>query len=156
MPRLRCKRFSVFPHMFWPLISHFSLLFPFFCISSLFSFHSRVCFSFKLPFTILRSLVNSSCSCFFSSSSIVNYSSVRSNFPSIAFLFTRLGCLLEFVEEGCLDWISLFMREDYTYEPVLSLLFPLISHSAKVARSSKCLRLGLVTWRRGYPYLMIA
>ena len=137
MPCLWCRRFSIFLRMFWPLISHFSLLFPFFCVSSLFSFHSRVCFSFKLPFSILRSLVNSLCFCFFSSSSMVNYSSVRSNCPSIAFLFTRLGCLLEFVEEGCLDWVSLFVREDYPYEAVLSLLFPLISHSAKVARSLK-------------------
>ena len=29
------------------------------------------------------------------------------------------------------------MREDCPYEPILSLLFPLVSHSAKVARSLK-------------------
>ena len=29
------------------------------------------------------------------------------------------------------------MREDYLYEPVLSSLFPLVSHSTKVARSLK-------------------
>ena len=57
-------------------------------------------------------------------------------FHSFSFLFC-LGCLLEFVEEGCLDWVSLFVREDYPYEPVLSSLFPLVSHSANVARSLK-------------------
>ena len=41
------------------------------------------------------------------------------------------------MEEGCLDWVSLFVREDCPYEPVLSSLFPLVSHSAKVARSLK-------------------
>ena len=41
------------------------------------------------------------------------------------------------MEEGCLDWVSLFMREDCPYEPILSLLFLLVSHSAKVARSLK-------------------
>ena len=111
--RLMCRHFSVFSHMFWPLISHLSLLFPFFCVFSLFSFHPRFCFSFKLLFYILRSLVSSSCSCFFSFSSIVDYSFVRLDCPSIAFLFACLGCLLESVEEGCLDWVSLFVREDY-------------------------------------------
>ena len=105
--------------------------------SFLVQFSYRVCLSFKVPFSVLHSLVSFSCSCFFSHSSMVNYSSVRSNCPSIAFLFTRLGCLLKFVEEGCLDWVSLFVREDYPYEAVLSLLFPLISHFAKVARSLK-------------------
>ena len=68
---------------------------------------------------------------------MVDYSSVRSNYPSIALLFARLGYLLESVKEGCLDWVSLFVREDYPYEPVLSSLFPLVSHSAKVARFLK-------------------
>ena len=68
---------------------------------------------------------------------MVDYSFVRLDCPSIAFLFTHLGCLLESVKEGCLDWVSLFVREDYPYEPILSLLFPLVSHSAKVARSLK-------------------
>ena len=68
---------------------------------------------------------------------MVDYSSVKSNYPSIALLFARLGYLLESVQEGCLDWVSLFVREDYPYEPVLSSLFLLVSHSAKVARSLK-------------------
>ena len=68
---------------------------------------------------------------------MVDYSFVRFDCPSIAFLFTHLGCLLESVKEGCLDWVSLFVREDYPYEPILSFLFPLVSHSAKVARSLK-------------------
>ena len=135
--RLMCKCFSVFPRMFWPLISHFSLLFPFFCVFSLFSFHPRVCLSFKLPFSVLHSLVSFTCSCFFSYSSMVDYSSVRLDCTSIAFLFACLGCLLKSMEEGCLDWVGLFMREDYPYEPILSLLFPLVSHSTKVARSLK-------------------
>ena len=41
------------------------------------------------------------------------------------------------MEEGCLDWVSLFMREDCPYELVLSSLFHLVSHSTKVARSLK-------------------
>jgi len=41
------------------------------------------------------------------------------------------------VEEGSLNWVYLFMREDCPYEPVLSSLFPLVSHSAKVARFLK-------------------
>ena len=68
---------------------------------------------------------------------MVDYSSVRLDCPSIAFLFTCLGCLLRSVEEGCLDWVGLFMRENCPYEPVLTLLFLLVSCSAKVARSLK-------------------
>ena len=75
----------------------FSLMFPFFCVFSLFSFHPRVCLSFKLPFSVLLFLVSSSCSCFFSCSSMVDYSPVRLDCLSIAFLFARLGCLLESV-----------------------------------------------------------
>ena len=112
----------------------FSLMFPFFCVFSLFSFHPRVCLSFKLPFSVLLFLVSSSCSCFFSYSSMVDYSSVRLDFPSVAFLFARLGCLFKFVEESCLNWVSLFVKEDC---PLLSSLFPLVSHSAKVVRSLK-------------------
>ena len=102
-----CRRFSVFPHVFWPLILHFPLLFPFLCTLSLFSFHSRVCLSFKLPFSVLHSLVTSLCSFFFSCSSMVDYSSVKVDCPSIAFLFARLGCLLESVKGECLEWVSL-------------------------------------------------
>ena len=129
--------FLGFPRVLWPLISHFPLLFPFFYNLSLFSFYSRVCLSFKLPFSVLRSLVSSSCSCFFSCSSMVDYSSVRVDCPLIAFLFARLGCLLESVEGECLKWVSLFVGEDCPYKFVLFLLFPLVSHSTKVARSLK-------------------
>jgi len=133
--RSTCKRFSVFPHVLWPLISHFSLLFPFLYNLSLFSSYSRVCLSFKLPFSVLRFLVSSSYSYFFSCSSRLDYSSIRVDCLSIAFLFACLCSLLEAVEGECLKWASLFMREDYPYKFVLSSLFPLASHSAKVARS---------------------
>ena len=115
----------------------FSLLSHFFCIFSLFSFHPRVCLSFKLPFSILRSLVSPSCSCFFSYSSMVDYSAVRVGCPLIAFLFARLGCLLKSIEEECLKWVNLFMGEDCPHKFVLSSLFPLVSHSTKVARLLK-------------------
>ena len=114
-----------------------SLLSPFFCIFSLFSFHPRVCLSFKLPFSILRSLVSLSCSYLFSYSSMVDYSTVRVGFPLIAFLFACLGCLLESIEEECLKWVSLFMGEDCPHKFVISSLFPLVSHSTKVARLLK-------------------
>ena len=117
--------FTFFPHVSFLL--HFSL----------FNFPPRVCLSFKLPFSVLGSLVSLSCSYFFFCSSMVYYSSVRLDFPSIAFLFTHLGGLLEFVEEGCLDWVSLFVREDCPYDSVLFSLFPLVSRSAKVARFLK-------------------
>ena len=55
----------------------------------------------------------------------------------MAFLFTRLDCLLEAVEEECLKWVSLFVGEDYPHKFVLSSLFPLVSHFARVARSLK-------------------
>ena len=128
--RLTCRRFSVFPHMFGQLFYIFPSYFLSSAFFSLFSFPPRVCFSFKLPFPVLRSLVSSSCSCFFSCSFMVDYSSIRLDCPSISFLFSRLGCLLKSVEEGCLDWVSLFVREDYPYKPVLSSLLPLVSHSA--------------------------
>ena len=131
------QMFLGFPRVLWPLISHFPLLFPFFYNLSLFSFYSRVCLSFKLPFSVLRSLVSSSCSCFFSCSSMVDYSSVRVDCPSIAFLFARLGCLLESVEGECLKWVSLFVGEDCPYKFVLFLLFPLVSHFANVVRLLK-------------------
>ena len=68
---------------------------------------------------------------------MVDYSSVRVDRPSIAFLFACLGCLLELIEGECLKWASFFMGEDCQYKFVLFLLFPLVSHSAKVARSLK-------------------
>ena len=115
----------------------FSLLSPFFCIFSLFSFHPRVCLSFKLPFSILRSLVSPSCSYFFSYSFVVDYFAVKVGCPLIAFLFASLSCLLESIEEECLKWVSLFIRDDCPHKFVLSSLFPLVSHSAKVARLLK-------------------
>lgn len=66
-----------------------------------------------------------------------DYSSVRVGCPLVAFLFAHLGCLLEFIEGECLKWASLFVGEDCSYSFVLYLLFPLVSHSAKVARSLK-------------------
>ena len=93
-----CRCFLIFPHVLWPLILHFSLLIPFFYNLTLFSFCSRDCLSFKLPFSVLRSQVSFSCSYFFSCTSMVDYSVVRVDCPSIAFFFTRLGCLLESVE----------------------------------------------------------
>ena len=68
---------------------------------------------------------------------MVDYSSVRVDCPSLAFLFTRLGCLLELVEGECLKWVNFFVGEDCPYKFVLFSLFPLVSHSTKVARSLK-------------------
>ena len=96
--RLSCGHVLVFPHMFWPLVLHFSPLFPFFCIFSLFSFRSRVYFFSELPFSVLRFLVSSLYYFFFSDSSMVDYSAVRVNFPLIAFFFIYLGSLLKSIE----------------------------------------------------------
>ena len=100
MARMRslCRHVSDFPCMFWPLVLHFSLLFPFFCIFSLFNFRSRVCFFSKLPFSVLRFLVNSPCYFFFFDSSMVDYSAIKVNCPSIAFFFAHLCSLLESIE----------------------------------------------------------
>ena len=68
---------------------------------------------------------------------MVDYSSVRVDCPSVAFIFARLGCLLEALEGKCLKWVSFFVGEDYPHNFVLSSLFPLVSHSTKVARSLK-------------------
>ena len=68
---------------------------------------------------------------------MVDYSSVRVDCPLIAFLFTRLGCLLEPVEGEYLKWVSFFIGEDCPYKFVLFSLFPFVSHSTKVARSLK-------------------
>ena len=95
MARMRstCGHVSVFLRMFWPLVLHFSLLFPFFYIFSLFCFYSRVCFSFEFPFFVLRFLVSSLCF-FFSSSSMVDYSALRVDCPSVVFFFAHFGCYL--------------------------------------------------------------
>ena len=139
MARMRslCEHVLVFPRMFWPLVLHFSLLFPFFCIFSLFSFRSRVCFFSELPFFVLWFLVSSSCYFFFSDSSMVDYSVVRVNCPSIAFFFAHLCSLLESIEGECLERISFFVGEDCPYTSVLSSLFPMVSHSARAARLLK-------------------
>ena len=134
---LSCSHVLVFLRVFWPLVLHFSFLFPFFCIFSLFSFYSRVHFSFELPFSVLHFLVSSSCSLFFSNSSMVDYSAVRADCPSIAFFFTHLGSLLKFVEGERLERISSFVGEDCLYTFVLSSLFPLVSYFAEVARLLK-------------------
>ena len=135
--RSTCKFLLVFLRMFWPFISHFSFLFLFLLTPSLFSWHSRVCFSFKFSFSVLCFLVSSSCSFLFSYSSMVDYSFVKVDCPSVAFLFTHLGCLLEVIEGECLKWVSFFMGEDYPHRFVLSSLFPLVSHSTRVAKSLK-------------------
>ena len=132
-----CRHVSILPRMFWPLILHFSLLFPFFCIFSLFSLCSRVCFFSELPFSVLCFLVSAWCYFFFSDSFIVDYFAVRVNCPLIAFFFAHLCSLLESVEGKCLERISFFVGEDCPYTSILSLLFPLVSHSARVARLLK-------------------
>ena len=64
---------------------------------------------------------------------MVNYFVVRVACPSLAFLFSHLGCLLESIEGGCLERVSFFVGVDYPYTFVLFLLFPLVSCSAGVA-----------------------
>nr|POE92498.1 hypothetical protein CFP56_37943 [Quercus suber] len=68
---------------------------------------------------------------------MVDYFAVRVDCPSVAFFFAHLGCLLESVEGECLKRISFFVGEDCLYTSVLSLLFPLVSHFAGVARLLK-------------------
>ena len=68
---------------------------------------------------------------------MVDYFVVRVNCPSIAFFFTYLGSLLESVEGAFLERISFFVGEDCPYTFVLSSLFPLVSHSTRIARSLK-------------------
>ena len=70
---------------------------------------------------------------------MVDYSSIKVDCLSIVFLFARLGCLLEAVEGECLKWVNLFVEGggDCPHNFVLSSLFPLVSHSARVARSLK-------------------
>ena len=135
--RLRCIWRANFPRFSRACFGHFSLLFPFLQFLSLFNWRSRVFLFFKLSFSFLHSLVSSSCFSLFSCSSMVDYSFVRVDCPSISFLFTRLGRLLEIMEGECLKGVSLFVGEDYRYRFVLSSLFPLVSCSTRVARSLK-------------------
>ena len=65
---------------------------------------------------------------------MVDYSTVRADCPFIAFLFAHLGSLLKFVEGECLEGISSFVGKNCPYTSVLSSSFPLVSHSAEVAR----------------------
>ena len=111
---------SVFPHMFWLLVLLFSPLFLSSVFFFLFNFRFRVYFFFKLPFSVLRFLVSSSCYFFFSNSSMADYFAVRVNCPSIAFFFIHLGSLLEFVEAECLERISFFVGEDCPYTSLIS------------------------------------
>ena len=143
MPRvwLGCVRRANVSQFSRACFGHLFCIFPscflFFYNLSLFHFYSRVCLSFNLPFFVLHSLVSSLCSYFFSFSPMVDYSAVRVDCPSIAFLFSRLGCLLKFFKGECLKWVNLFVGKGYPYRIFLSTLFPLVSHSANVARSLK-------------------
>ena len=130
-----CEHVSVFLCEFWPLVLHFCLLFHFFYIFPYSVFCSRVCLSSLLPFSVLRFLVSPSRFFFSSDSSIVDYFAVRADCPLIALLFAHLGSLLESIEREHLERVSSFIGEDCLYTFVLSSLFPLVSHSAKVARS---------------------
>ena len=129
--------FLGFPMHVLAIYLPFSPLFLFLRTPSLFSWHFRVCLFFKLSFSVLRFLVSSSCSFLFFYSSMVDYSYDRVDCTSVAFLFARLGCLLEVVEGECLKWVSFFVGEDCPYRFVLSALFPLVSCSARVARLLK-------------------
>ena len=71
---------------------------------------------------------------------MVDYSSVRVDCPSVAFLFAHLGCLLEVVEREYLKWVSFFVGEDCPYRFVICSLFPLVSCSARVAKLLKMSR----------------
>ena len=68
---------------------------------------------------------------------MVDYSSVRVDCPSVAFLFAHLGCLLEVMEGEYLKWVSFFVGEDYPYRFVISFLFPLVSCPTRVAKLLK-------------------
>ena len=143
MPRVRpgctcpadMSRFShaCFGHLFCIFPSSF-LFFVFFSLSN---FCFKVCFFSELPFSVLRSLVSPSCFCFFFGSSMVDYFVVRVAYPSIAFFFAYLGCLLKSVEGECLKRVSFFVGVDCPYTFVLFSLFPLFSHSAGVAKLLK-------------------
>ena len=129
-----CKHVSVFSREFWPLVLHFSLLFPSSCIFPYSVFSFRVCLSFELPYYVLRFLVSPSHFFFFSDSSMVDYFAIRVDFPSIAFFFFHLGSLLESLKGEHLEKVNSFVGKDCPYTFVLSSLFPLVSHSTKVAK----------------------
>ena len=143
MPRVRpgCTRpadMSRFSHAcFGHLFCIFPSSFLFFVFFSLSNFCFKVCFFSELPFSVLRSLVSPSCFYFFFGSSMVDYSVVRVACPLIAFFFAHLGCLLESVEGECLERVGFFIGVDCPYTSILSSLFPLVSHFARVARLLK-------------------
>ena len=56
------------------------------------------------------------------------------DYSAIVFFFAHLGSLLESIEGEHLERMSSFIRKDCPYTSVLSSLFPLVSHSAEVAR----------------------
>ena len=85
----------------------------------------------------MRFLVSSSCSSLFFYFSMVDYSFVRVDCPSVDFLFAHLGCLPEVVEGECLKWVGFFVWEDCPYRFVVSSIFPLVYCSARVARFLK-------------------
>ena len=153
---LTCRLFLVFLCTFWPFISHFPLLFPFLHNLFLFSWHFRDFLFFELSFSVLHFLVSSSCSSFFFCSSMVDYSFVKVDCPSVSFPFAHLGCLLEIVEGKHLKRVSVFVGEDCQYRFVL-LHFLWFLILLKWLGFWKCLgRLGLVSWKRVYLRLMIA
>ena len=142
--RLRCVWHVDFSWFSCAHFSHLSHIFP-----SYFLF-------FELSFSILHFLVSSSCSSLFFCSSMVDYSFVKVDCPSVSFPFARLGCLLEIVEGKHLKGVTVFVGEDCQYRFVL-LHFLWFLVLLKWLGFWKCLgRLGLVSWKRVYLRLMIA
>ena len=56
------------------------------------------------------------------------------DYSAIVFFFAHLGSLLESVAGERLGRISSFVGNECQYTSILSSLFPLVSHSAEVAR----------------------
>ena len=72
--------------------------FPSWVLAACFAFFPPLPYlSSELPFSVLHFLISPSCFFFFFDSSMVDYSAVRANCPSIAFFFAYLGSLLESV-----------------------------------------------------------
>ena len=142
--RLRCVWHVNFSWISCARFGHLSHIFP-----SYFLF-------FEISFSVLHFLVSSSCSSLCFCSSMVDYSFVKADCPSVSFPFTHLGCLLEIVEGKHLKGVSVFVGEDCQYRFVL-LHFLWFLVLLKWLGFWKCLgRLGLVSWKRVYLRLMIA
>ena len=111
--RLGCVRHANMSWFSRVSFGHLFCIFPSSFLSSVFFLIQfsvlRVYLSFKLLFSILHFLVSPSCFFFFSNSSMVEYSTVRADCPSITFIFTHLGSLLESVEGERLERISSFV-----------------------------------------------